>query len=126
MNGSGAILAAAAALSIASGCSSSVPRAAAAQLVPDSKIALAAAPAPASTSGDRSEADVDGAMRQRGYRPEIYHGQRVYCRAERPTGSNLESKVCLTPKQIEDQERAAKDILNGNRAAGCLPKTGCD
>jgi hypothetical protein len=126
MNGAHLILAAAAAVPFASACSSSVPRAAAVQPVPDSKVALAAAPAAPSTAGDRSEADVDGAMRQRGYRPETYHGQRVYCRGERPTGSNLESKVCLTAKQIEDQERAAKDVLSGNRAAGCLPKTGCN
>jgi hypothetical protein len=69
---------------------------------------------------------VDDAMRKRGYSPAIYRGERVYCRNEALTGSNLASKVCLTAKQIDDQERAGKDILNGNRPAGCLPKNPCN
>jgi hypothetical protein len=89
----------------------------------DPKIGDTLAPGP---DVDRSEADVDTALRKRGYKPASYRGERVYCRSEALTGSNLKSKVCLTAKQIEDQERAAKDILNGNRPAGCLPKTACD
>jgi len=66
-------------------------------------------------------------MRKWGYKPALYRGERVYCRNEALTGSNLESKVCLTAQQIDDQERAAKDILNGNRPAGCVPtKEGCN
>jgi hypothetical protein len=64
-------------------------------------------------------------MRKRGYKPMIYRGERVYCRNEAVTGSNLESKVCLTAKQIEDQERSGKDILNGSRPAGCMRKLDC-
>ena len=76
---------------------------------------------------DRSQTDMDNDMRKRGYKPAFYRGERVYCRNEALTGSNLESKVCLTAKQIEDQERSGKDILNGNRQAGCLPtKSGCN
>jgi hypothetical protein len=93
---------------------------------PDSKRSGALAPAQAANV-DRSQTDVDNDMRKRGYKPTIYRGERVYCRNEALTGSNLESKVCLTAKQIEDQERSGKDILNGNRQAGCLPtKTGCN
>ncbi len=73
-----------------------------------------------------SPTDVETALRKRGYKPESYRGERVYCRNETLTGSNLESKVCFTAEQIEDQERAGKNILNGNRPAGCLPKTGCN
>jgi hypothetical protein len=69
---------------------------------------------------------LDIAMRKRGYQPATVRGERVYCRSEALTGSNLQSKVCRTAKQIEDQERAGKDVLNGNRPAGCLPKTGCN
>ena len=75
---------------------------------------------------DRSQTDVDNEMRKRGYKPAIYRGERVYCRNEALTGSNLESKVCLTARQIEDQERSGKDILNRNRPAGCLPNTACN
>jgi hypothetical protein len=79
-------------------------------------------------AGARSQADVDNDMRKRGYKPASYHGERVYCRNEVVTGSNLGSKVCLTAKQIEDQERAVKDILNGHIQAGCAPNKegGCD
>jgi hypothetical protein len=141
------------ALSVASACSSSLPRVSPMQPVPsgnqigasqgessnhprdsagvsaavgaqaDPKVGDTSAPA---LEVDRSQADVDTALRKRGYKPASYRGERVYCRSEALTGSNLESKVCLTAKQIEDQERAAKDILNGNRPAGCLAKTGCN
>jgi hypothetical protein len=92
---------------------------------PDPKSRGALAPARRAEVG-RSQTDVDNAMRKRGYTPASYRGERFYCRNEALTGSNLESKVCLTAKQIEDQERAGKDILNGNRPAGCLPKNPCN
>jgi hypothetical protein len=77
--------------------------------------------------GDGSQTDVDNDMRKRGYKPAIYRGERIYCRNEALTGSNLESKVCLTAKQIEDQERSGKDILNRNRPAGCSrANSGCN
>jgi hypothetical protein len=97
-------------------CSSAVTRAAAAHSTPPGRPSDAAAP----------QADVDSAMRKRGYTPGLYQGERVYCRKETLTGSNLESKVCLTAKQIEDQERAGKDIFNRNRPAGCQQNGGCN
>jgi hypothetical protein len=69
---------------------------------------------------------IDIAMRKRGYQPATVRGERVYCRKEPLTGSNLESKVCRTAKEIDDQERAGKDVLNQNRPAGCLPRSGCN
>jgi hypothetical protein len=92
---------------------------------PDLKSRGASAPTRRAEVG-RSQTDVDNAMRKRGYKPAIYQGERVYCKNEPITGSNLESKVCLTAVQIEDQERAAKDILNRNRPAGCSPKNPCN
>jgi hypothetical protein len=103
------------AFSLISACASAPPRA----LAPTQPAAV-----------DRSQADVETAMRKRGYKPASFRGERVYCRNETLTGSNLESKVCLTAEQIEAQERAGKDILIGNRPAGhpagCVPNTGCD
>ena len=104
---------------LASACSSSLPQA-------DAKSSGGLAPAQAAEV-DRSQTDVDNDMRKRGYKPAIYRGERVYCRNEALTGSNLESKVCLAARQIEDQERSGKDILNRNRPAGCPPtNTGCN
>jgi len=62
-------------------------------------------------------------MRQRGYTLASYRGERVYCRNEAITGSNLESRVCMTARQIAAQERAGQDLLNQARPAGCPPKT---
>jgi len=45
-----------------------------------------------------TQPDVDEAMRKRGYKPALYRGERVYCRNETITGSNLETKVCLTAR----------------------------
>ena len=73
-----------------------------------------------------SQPDVDNAMRKRGYKPALYRGERVYCRNETITGSNLETKVCLTARQIEDLERSGKDMLTGPHPDGCGPETrGC-
>jgi hypothetical protein len=101
----------AAVLSVASGCSS-LP----------SPTSATHAPPP-----DNPVAVIDLDLRKRGYTPATFRGQRVYCRKEALTGSNLRTRVCLTAKQIEDEERAAKDVLTGSRPAGCEPsKYGCD
>jgi hypothetical protein len=106
---------------LASACSSSLPRDTPPQHVVADSAANGAKPDP-----KRSDI-LDEEMRKRGYKATIYRGERVYCRNEALTGSNLESKVCLTARQIEDQERSGKDILNRNRPAGCSPpKTGCN
>src|ERR1700688_3794103 len=108
---------------LASACSSHLPRGTA----PPQVLAGSQHGDPQAADVDRSQTDVDNEMRKRGYKPAIYRGERVYCRNEALTGSNLESKVCLTAKQIEDQEQSGKDILNRNRPAGCSPtNTGCN
>ena len=84
-----------------------------------------ASAAGAEHSGDSPQFDADAAMRKRGYKPAIYRGERVYCRNEMITGSNLQSRVCLTARQIADQERAGKDIVSGNHPAACPPNTNC-
>jgi hypothetical protein len=96
------------------------------QVLPGNQLVGAAPPAPIQLSADTPQADVDVAMRKRGYQPATFRGERVYCRSEPLTGSNLQTRVCRTAKEIEDQERAGKEVLNGNRPAGCLPRTGCN
>lgn len=112
-----------------SACSSSLPRPPAMQPVPSgiqSGPRDTQAESVQSTRGASSQGDIDSDMRRRGYKPASYHGERVYCRNETLTGSNLASKVCLTAKQIDDQERAAKDVLNATRPAGCIPGQACN
>jgi hypothetical protein len=105
------------ALSLSSACSISPPR------VPSSQQVRSANQPPDAAN---AQLDADSAMRKRGYRPALYRGERVYCRNETITGSNLATKVCLTARQNDDQERSGKDILAGPRPDGCGPETrGC-
>jgi hypothetical protein len=114
-------------LSLMSACTSSLPRATPTQQAPSgNQLAGAGTSVPTQASAVEPQTDVDIAMRKRGYQPATFRGERVYCRKEALTGSNLQNKVCRTAKDIEDQERAGKDVLNGNRPAGCLPKTACN
>lgn len=93
---------------------------------PPARAVSTQAPPPSRLSDGASQADVDSAMRKRGYKPALYRGERVYCRNEMITGSNLQTKVCLTARQIEDQERSGKDMLTGPHPDGCGPETkGC-
>jgi hypothetical protein len=114
------------AFSLISACASAPPRASPARQVlsgnqPGGAVTSVAAQ---QSAVDPSQSEI--AMRKRGYQPATFRGERVYCRKEALTGSNLQNKVCRTAKEIEDQERAGKDVLNGNRPPGCLPKTGCN
>jgi hypothetical protein len=115
------------ALALISACAGSPPRASATQQ-PASGNQLVSAGTPAPTPASAADPlQTDNALRKRGYQPATFRGERVYCRKEPLTGSNLETKVCRTAKQIEDEERAGKDVLNGNHPAGCMPKTvGCE
>jgi hypothetical protein len=111
---------------LAAACSTSPPQSTVLPARQLSDSSAAAAPA-AEANADRSQADVDSDLRKRGYKPMMYRGERVYCRKEALTGSNLTSKVCLTAKQIDDLERSGKDILNGNRQGGCIKtSSGCN
>jgi hypothetical protein len=115
------------ALSLMSACASPPPRAPPTrQVLSGNQPAGAATSAPIQLPADAPQADVDAAMRKRGYQPATSRGERVYCRSEPLTGSNLQARVCRTAKEIEDQERAGRDLLIGNRPAGCLPRTGCN
>jgi len=117
------------AFSLISACASSPPPASPTQqvLFGNQLAGTATLPPTQSSAVNPSQSDVDIAMRKRGYQPATFGGERVYCRKEALTGSNLQNKVCRTAKQIEDQERAGKDVLNANRPAGCVPtKTGCN
>jgi hypothetical protein len=120
------------AFALASACANSPPRAApvqqamSANKVGDSTGGQASDPLPASSDHPGDNAAFEIAMRKRGYKPTNFRGERVYCRNETLTGSNLASKVCLTAAQIEAQERAGKEILTGTHQAGCSGKPDCN
>jgi hypothetical protein len=109
-------------VSLASACSSLSRRVSPMQQVPSGNQISDSSSSP--PTDPRSQTDVDNAMRKRGYKLASFRGERVYCRNEALTGSNFKSNVCLTAKQIEDQGRAGKDILDGKHPVGCLPSKG--
>jgi len=112
------------AISLLSACAGSPARVSAPPVRPAGPVGSSAANQPPDLAN--SQSDVDNAMRKRGYQPALYRGERVYCRSEAITGSNLETKICLTARQIEDQERSGKDMLTGPHPDGCGPQTkGC-
>jgi len=113
------------AISLSFACSSSPPRVSPPQQVRSANPGVSSA-ANQPSDAAKTQPDLDNALRKRGYKPALYRGERVYCRNEMITGSNLETKVCLTARQIEDQERSGKDMLTGPHPDGCGPETkGC-
>ena len=48
---------------------------------------------------------------------------KLICHRVRPTGSHRSIKICRTPKQIEDDRAAARDILHDNTAKMEVPPT---
>jgi hypothetical protein len=114
------------AFSLVSACAGRQPRASPPQQALSGGQPQGVVTAAANQSSAVDPGQIDIAMHKRGYQLATFRGERVYCRNEAVTGSNLQSKVCRTAKEIEDQERAGKDILNGKRPAGCLPTTGCN
>jgi hypothetical protein len=127
MKGVLSISLAALAIAINAACSSSSPPRVSPTPggVPASGTVAASGVPTSSTSGAAvSQAEVDRAMRKRGYQPALYRGERVYCRDEVLTGSNLASKVCLTAEQIENLERSGQDMLKVPHPAGCSAKMG--
>jgi hypothetical protein len=71
---------------------------------------------------DASGGPVNRALIAQGYRPTTYHGQLVYCRKEKLTGSQFTQKVCLTEQEAALQERIAQDeMMKRNSQGKCLP-----
>ena len=48
---------------------------------------------------------------KQGYAVADKNGEFVYCRKDVPTGSRFTQRVCLTEKQIKDNETSARDAL---------------
>jgi hypothetical protein len=59
-------------------------------------------------------------LRSAGYKPEVRHGEVLFCRNEAPLGSRLEKKKCSTAGQLLDtkaqSQQATQDIQRSPRA----------
>jgi hypothetical protein len=68
------------------------------------------------------ESTVNRDLVKQGYRPSTFHGQLLYCRVERLTGSQFSHKTCLTEQEVRLQEQIAHDRLSTAHGQGkCLP-----
>jgi hypothetical protein len=91
---------------------SSVPTASVPATAP---AAAAPATAPAASTSHEAPAATDQReklLRLKGYRSEMRHGEKMYCRSEEVLGSRLGGrKVCGTVEQLEDREHMSKEML---------------
>jgi hypothetical protein len=100
-------------LAVLCGCVSKPPPA-----QPPPVQAAAARSEPSASSGQQAPTAAAGnpELLKRGYKTQMIRGELFYCRKDMITGSRFSSQICLTELQIKDQERNAKDNLNGVRA----------
>lgn len=48
-------------------------------------------------------------LRAAGYKPEVHHGETVFCRSEKVLGSRFDQRVCNTAKALSAQATQAQD-----------------
>ena len=82
------------------------PAAAAAQTNPAAAIPAATPAKPAALSPEEKR------LIAQGYRPEMRHGEKVYCKTEEELGTRLGMiKHCGTPASLNDQHAVAREEL---------------
>jgi hypothetical protein len=92
-------------------------------------VAGANAPPAASAGGapvNEASRPVNRALVSQGYRPTTYHGQLLYCRFEKLTGSQFSHKMCLTEQEAALQERIAQDEMMKRNSQGKCVQPLCD
>ena len=86
---------------------------AAAASAPAASSSTATATAPAQATAEAAKAAVDRDVQhftQEGFRPEMRHGQELYCRRETALGSRLTPlKTCGTIEELKAMERRTKN-----------------
>jgi hypothetical protein len=91
--------------------------------------AAAATPPTASATGASHDATAaidprEKLLRSKGYRLEMRHGEKMYCRSEEVLGSRLAGrKVCGTVEELENREHLSQEMI-GNVQRQQLNPTG--
>ena len=116
----------AAAPAAADATSAVAPAASQPATAPATQNAAAAATAsakPTDSAAHAAEAAQEKALLNAGYRPEMQHGQKVWCRREEVLGSRTEGRrVCGTADQIEGVARQTQqDISDFQRKLNTYP-----
>jgi hypothetical protein len=77
---------------------------------------LASDSTPAATAGAKPDAGkpeltaADHELMSQGYKLEMRHGEKYFCRRETIMGSHFEQKTCNTPTSIQSQQAAAQEL----------------
>jgi hypothetical protein len=85
--------------------------------------AATASAKPTESAANATEAAQEKALLDAGYRPEMQHGQKLWCRREGETGSRIrERKVCGTADQIDLIGRQTRqDISDSQKKLNTYP-----
>jgi hypothetical protein len=77
----------------------------------------------ADSAAKETEAAQEKALLNAGYRPEMQHGQKVWCRREGETGSRIgEKRVCGTADQLDAVGRQTRqDISDSQKKLNTYP-----
>lgn len=103
------------ALVLLAGCAGTPPAPPAAPATPTAPAATQeSAAADNQTAADRRFAD-----ETRSYKLVERNGQKYYCRAERPSGSNLRTNVCWTESELRQRVDAAEAYRRKYKASVC-------
>jgi hypothetical protein len=81
--------------------------------------AVAATPAVTAVAADAGKPEMTRAERElvtRGYKLEIRHGQRFFCRREPELGSHFDVKTCNTPESIEAHRASSVETVREMQA----------
>ena len=86
-----------------------------------------ARPRPPTVTENAAKMDAALAEAARGYTQVEENGERLFCRRERQTGSNMSSTTCITEAQLRQRVEDAKKIGDDLRQQGrrCTTGPGC-
>ena len=80
------------------------------------------APSPAASSPKETTAALDPrekSLKDKGYRAESRHGEKVYCRSEEVLGSRLGARrICGTVAQLDEREHLSKEMAEHAQRSG--------
>lgn len=78
--------------------------------------------AKASTPAASDDALEEKSLLAQGYKVSMYHGEKMYCRREIPTGSKLPVRHCLSMETARAMAKEAKEFAEGiqRNTSGCI------
>jgi hypothetical protein len=88
-----------------------------------SSAAAPAKPAPSAANGDSDDKE----LLKQGYKPRVVRGEKVYCKREVPTGSNLPVTRCMSAESAKEMAAEGKEMAERiqRNGFGCLSGGKC-